>query len=329
MAQIRRTPLHVPPTHARPAFTLIELLIVLSIIGALMALGMVVGRQVVAGSKARVTEQLITTLDQSIDSYVADKGKMPPPVYSLAVTVGGAASVYDFPAIDGRPAGTKSYDGIVKDKNWFSVNDATVPSMATYAAILKQSALSESILKAVPSKFVRTRFLDQWYDGTSNSTSTPKDFLEALDDTTGKKIDVQSFEVIDPWGRPIRFVHPGYGGEEFFDGPSGNYMDPANKNQVTADGIKRAITHSVYVRWGKTTDPAKQLQFRRSYQPFLANEDQSKLPTGDADEGLCPTRRPYFYSAGPDGDPGQRADNIYTTRPEFPEETASLDTVEN
>jgi hypothetical protein len=46
---------------------------------------------------------------------------------------------------------------------------------------------------------------------------------------------------------------------------------------------------------------------------------------GQADEGLCPGNRPYFYSAGPDGDPGTRGDNIYleTARPTYPPETSN------
>lgn len=317
------------PRTARPrGFTLIELLIVLGIIAALMALGMVVGRQVVTGSKARVTEQLITTLDQSIDSYVADKGQMPPPVYSKSVTVGGDQHVYDFPAFDGRPGGSKSFPTVVKAKNWFAKYDSTVPSLATYAAILKQSSLSESIIKAVPSKFVRVRYLDQWFDGTENATSTAKDILDVTDDDTSQKVDVQSFEVVDAFGYPIRFVHPGFGGQEFFDGSSGDYYNTTTKAMVTADGELRPLHHTVYVRWGKIAATPLELNFRRSYQPFTDADAASKAPevlTGDSDEGICPTRRPYFYSVGPDGDPGRRKDNVYTTRPEFPEETAVFD----
>lgn len=303
----------------RAGFTLIELLIVLGIIAALMALGVVVGRQVTTGNKSRVSEQLITSLDQSVDSFEADKGSLPPPMYSLTTTTsGGGRAVYDFPAIDARPGGTASFTGIVKSKNWFAQQDSTVPSMATYAAILQQSALAESVLKVVPARFVRVRYLDQWYDGTENATSTPKDILPGQ--------DVQSFEVIDPWGRPIRFVHPGLGGEEFFDGSSGDYYDPSAKAMKVADGMQRAQYHRVFVRWGDN-GATRELHFRRSYRPYTNAEATSKAPlvlTGDADEGLCPTRRPYFYSAGPDGDPGTRSDNSYSTQPEFPEETATL-----
>jgi prepilin-type N-terminal cleavage/methylation domain-containing protein len=321
------------PGHCRTAgyrtlrgFTLIELLLVLGIISALIAMGLVVGRQVVTGSKTRVTEQLITTLDQSVDSYVADKGQLPPPVYSHTVSSGGTPGVYEFPAFDGRPAGTaRSYPGVPSDQaNYYAKYDSTVPSLATYTAILKQSALSESIVKAMPSKFVRARFLDQWYRGTAAANEQPIDFLPGT--------DVQSFEVIDPFGNPIRFVHPGFGREEFFDGPSGTYYDPAGKAMVPAQGISRAFNHMVFVRWGAMNTAPRELQFRRSYQPFTDAQATSAAPavlTGDADEGICPTRRPYFYSVGPDGDPGKRSDNIYTVRPEFPDETAAFNAIEN
>jgi len=35
----------------------------------------------------------------------------------------------------------------------------------------------------------------------------------------------------------------------------------------------------------------------------------------DSDGGLTAASRPYFYSAGPDGDPSTVADNIYLTVP--------------
>lgn len=305
-------------------FTLIELLIVLGIISALIALSMVVGRQVVTGSKTRTTEQLIATLDQSVDSFMADKGQLPPPVYAHTVSIGGTPGIYEFPAFDGRPAGTnKSLPNALKEpKNYYAQYDSTIPSLATYAAILKQSSLSESILKAMPSKFVRARFLDHWYKGTENADDQPVDVLAG--------VDVDSFEVIDPFGRPIRFVHPGFGREEFFDGPSGDYYDQTAKAMVPAQGISRPFYHMAYVRWGPTGAAPKELQFRRSYQPFTDGQADSAAPkvlTGDADEGICPTRRPYFYSVGPDGDPGKRGDNIYTVRPEFPDETAGFNPI--
>ena len=46
----------------------------------------------------------------------------------------------------------------------------------------------------------------------------------------------------------------------------------------------------------------------------------------DADGGICPNNKPYFYSAGPDGlvgigpnDEDYNADNVYIVQPRFPE----------
>ncbi len=52
----------------------------------------------------------------------------------------------------------------------------------------------------------------------------------------------------------------------------------------------------------------------------------SESAVGDADEGICPSNQPYFYSSGTDGDPGTREDNVYSTIPRFPSRTAELST---
>lgn len=100
--------------------------------------------------------------------------------------------------------------------------------------------------------------------------------------------------VLDAWRRPIRFVHPVWHGGY---GPRAGAAGRPPRD-VDARGFPNQIR---YVRFSRSI---------------------SNGP-GNADEGLCPGNRPYFYSAGRDGDAGTREDNIYTTVPSFPFESAS------
>lgn len=88
--------------------------------------------------------------------------------------------------------------------------------------------------------------------------------------------------VIDAWGNPIRFVHPAFHGvrrsAERLDATE--FLGPAPAGEYYPREIRR--------------DPAMM----------------------DADGGLATNGQPYFYSAGPDGDPSTVEDNIYTVQPQ-------------
>lgn len=127
--------------------------------------------------------------------------------------------------------------------------------------------------------------------------------------------DVRGTRVVDGWGNPIRFVHPAY------DGGAGDYWNGSSLS--TADGVNRRKTIDIQVRSGgsETLPLYKKVSFRRSYRAFDASA--AATSNGDADEGLCPGRAPYFYSAGADGDAGARVDNVYINKPQWPSETAT------
>jgi prepilin-type N-terminal cleavage/methylation domain-containing protein len=125
----------------------------------------------------------------------------------------------------------------------------------------------------------------------------------------GASASLRGIALTDQWGRPIRAVHPSY------DGGFGDYQNAAGtmamRNELSVNETVAGSSNS--------------LMFRRSYRPFASGSDQDSV--GDADEGICQNERVYFYSAGPDGDPGTREDNVYssTVTPQYPSETRDLD----
>jgi prepilin-type N-terminal cleavage/methylation domain-containing protein len=89
--------------------------------------------------------------------------------------------------------------------------------------------------------------------------------------------------VFDGWDRPIRYVHPAWDG----------LLDDAG-TPVTATNIVAPPAGKNYFNAGLTLT---------RIAPY-------------ADGGICRGGQPYFYSAGPDGDPSTVADNVYTTKPQ-------------
>lgn len=89
--------------------------------------------------------------------------------------------------------------------------------------------------------------------------------------------------MLDAWGNPIRFVHPAF------------------------HGVRRTAEDVVDIL-GPAPSPAT------GYYPDEIRRDPAMM---DADGGLATNGQPYFYSAGPDGDPSTVEDNIYTVQPQI------------
>src|SRR6185503_13855015 len=103
--------------------------------------------------------------------------------------------------------------------------------------------------------------------------------------------------VKDAFGNPIHFVHPAY------DGGFGKYLNPPATvtNRTNLSVLRRTGVSSTTTSY-----------YSRSYRPWTpAAGGAADLRTGDADEGICTGGAGYFYSAGMDGDPGTRDDNVY------------------
>ncbi len=111
--------------------------------------------------------------------------------------------------------------------------------------------------------------------------------------------------VFDAFDRPIRMVHPSFDGT-WTSGtrPLGAVGTAIDLSNPAASPIKdQTLRNDLAIT-----------EVRRN---FLTDEDRAANAAlvGDSDGGVCPSPKPYFYSAGDDGDPSTLTDNIYTTKP--------------
>jgi prepilin-type N-terminal cleavage/methylation domain-containing protein len=254
----------------RGGFTLIELLIVIGIIGVLVAIALVVAKAATNGGKEGSTLNTIRTLDTVLTEYIADRGA-PPQIYEYKDP--NTSAIWRFPLVDATPVAAGG-----------NPVGPTTSSLGRFLGEATQVPGVDAMIKGLDSRLVRPVVLDP------NGGGSP----------------IMSVEVLDGWGRPIRFVHPQ------FDGGYGSYWNPVPPPGALVS--TRDVIGPITLQLGGAR---QQAYFRRSYRP------DANAP-GDADEGVCVGKRPYFYSAGSDGDPGTRNDNVYSTRPTFPTETAKF-----
>lgn len=164
-------------------------------------------------------------------------------------------------------------------------DDPANPTVTLYTAMVMQSAAVAPALQSLDTKYAKPTVVDFGVSGAPTA--------------------YKALSVVDAWERPIRFVHPAY---------HGGYGDFFNDKNVKVSRANMSV---------KVDGTPLSVAFRRSYRPWSATDPQRTSKwVGDADEGICPGGRPYFYSAGQDGDPGTRSDNVYTVESQYPAETA-------
>lgn len=280
----------------RSAFTLIEILVVITIIAILVTITTMVGIAVINTGKNQATLGVIQTLDEALAAYIDQKGDNPPalveiPFAKLPADLQSQLNNGDsafFPAVDGRARENTSDD----------LN--TVNSVALFIESASQVASSQEIVGSINAKFIKTFSADE---------------------------AVQPFllTVFDAWDNPIRYVHPKFDGiiererrTLMSSGEPLNIVNP-NKPFFVAGALPVGATQRV------------RMKFVRRNRLIDADYGDDGPPPGgitpqqldafdllpDSDGGLTQGNRPYFYSAGPDGDPSTIDDNIYSTTPQF------------
>lgn len=276
-------------TPARRAFTLIELLVVVGIIGVLVGLTLFVGKQVVGGGKQKTAQQVIQVLDQALQAYIASTGDNPPAVH----TVGTGATALHYPVADARDMNATA----PVEAGVFPGGHPMVNSVGLFYEQGRKIDAVSKILDKIPQQYVKMYDID------------------------GAGPQPAMMTVFDPWGKPIRYVHPAFQGvySDALANTSPNAAAPRPTLEVWPLQPTAAVPTPVY----QITD------IRRNNVPTgtgVAAENQA-----DGDGGMCVGNRPYFYSLGPDGLCGvvkdsatpakvvenRNTDNVYTTVPNF------------
>lgn len=282
-------------------FSLVELLVVMATILLLIALFVGVGRSVFDTSRTVSAQASLTTLDTLLSRYISTNGEtLPPPVWTPDDQ---AASPLLYPIIDGRNFSASDgssrlvsgrFAALGEDGQLVRVTDPTVTGPRTintggmmFDIFRRDGTVSEST-EGLPSGLI------QLY--------TPYDISAAGSDDAVPELPTP----IDPWGRPFRFVHPAADGLIFSGAPG--------TPSAVADVFGQPGTYLAGASWAFNS-------VRRNAEPTngavatISNLDQ----LADSDGGQAPNQRPYWYSAGPDGDPSTVEDNVYTLKPVLPQ----------
>lgn len=267
----------------RSAFTLIEVLVVLGIIAILASISLVVANRVTESGRERLTSDIIKTLDTAAQSLISQRDKIPSTFTD--------AEGYEFPLIDAR----------LSTSTDFSLASKPEPSLQLFFAVAKAASSVDEAVRGIDPKYIER--------ASVHSTALNQDAKELAPGNASPQ--VMTLPVVkDSWGQPIRFVHPAYHG-----GYGDFFRRNDNDGSWQPGGARQPLSRKL--KSGRTGDST--LTFRRAARPYAA--DPGNTLVGDADEGLCAGTMPYFYSAGPDKNPGTREDNVYTTKPTYPGES--------
>lgn len=279
---------------SRPGLTLIEVLVVLVIIGILATLTVTVASKVSGAGKGRMTQDAIRVLDQALTSYVSAKEANPPAVLRDPREPSGRRLI---PVADARNMDTAREDQTMLNSGGFFVYQAQ-----TAAGL---SGLFSSLDTRIFSKFDADSTENQFLDANGSVDTEIDQFLPG--GTPGGPANQPDWNnqpriptVLDGWGRPIRYVHPTFGGVL-----SGSRLNPqlAGTNPVDLDAAEWGELKSAGQNW--------------SFSQVRRNKSNADALGADSDGGRPVGGRPYFYSAGADGDPSTLDDNLYSMRPEF------------
>ncbi|MBO6514362.1 MAG: type II secretion system protein [Phycisphaerales bacterium] len=289
------------PAHRFGAFTMIETVFVISLIALLAAITIGVGSSMANAGKQRATEGVIQVLDRALSDYIEKTGKNPEPLVSFVLVensdAGMRGDLVYYPVFDG------TINLEIVDPDSRLTRHHTVNSVGLFLKSIESGVDVDALLETIDSSMIRQ------YD-------VPDDLQPSL--TT----------VFDSWGNPIRYVHP------LLDGIIEDSTNAGDRRAIGDPGDYRSIMTAMdgFFSAGYLPEDSSLIPFMDSpvdgevrRNRIVALDNETARANGsldypieaDSDGGRCPTRRPYFYSAGPDGDPSTIEDNIYTTVPLF------------
>ncbi len=294
---------HTRPTRSPRAFTLVEMMVVIGIIVILVTIVLGVGNAVVEGGRKRATEGVLRALDQTMDMYIDRRGIIPP-----AVVVVPPSRLVDGGPREGLIMYYPLIDGVVQIGP--GAPSLAIDSVGMYMIEAEQIPEIQSIVAGLDPRFVRrVQYPPEMERGGGGGAA-------AFD--TMPKVELTS--ILDAWGNPIRIVHPRFDSIIVGDGQFGSIgLRPQSPDgYITLNELPGVtnVNQQMPFRRIRRLAPTRE-EWRNFDQATIAQNFANGV--GDSDGGSCPSPRPYFYSAGPDGDPSTIDDNVYTTRPRFPE----------
>lgn len=265
------------------AFTLLEMLVVIGIIGILISITLVIGSAVTSGARQRITMDTLRVLDTTVESYVKTKGDIPDPWIIFEATIPALTNKI-IPIADARNMGDT-------DSSPRPAGHQMINSVGLFIAQAERVPEAKTALSNLSPKVIRQSSFK--ISGTDLTLTT----------------------VFDGWGRPIRYVHPAFQG--VWTGDRANLSGAPSDSAPTAvdgtqfPGVAAAPKNFIWVPTMIRRNNKDQRMDKNI--PYTSAEESP-----DSDGGRCTGGRPYFYSAGPDGDPSTVEDNIYSTVPNFP-----------
>lgn len=290
------------PAHRAGGFSMIETVFVISLIALLAAITIGVGASMADAGKKRATEGVLQVLDRALADYIEKTGSVPESLVSIELAEDFESwtqgEIVYYPAFDG----TINLEKIDPDQPGVTRHHS-VNTVGLFLESIKSGVDVDGLLSSVDSTMIRH------YD-------IPDDLQPSM------------LTVFDAWGNPIRYVHPTLDGVIEDSTNSGNRREPGEpgdyRSIMTAtDGFFSVGYLPVTASSIPFLDSAANGELRRNrivsldHEAARADGSLDYPVESDSDGGRCPTRRPYFYSAGPDGDPATIDDNVYTTVPLF------------
>lgn len=273
------------------AFTLVELLIVIGVIGILISIVLTIGARVAQGGKVRLTEQTIRVLDMTLESLIADQGVLPPAYVADPRFAPQGGQTPMIPIADARDF-SESYSSGQPGQPVLAGHQM-INSVGLFLLQTQSAPGAAEVAKGIDSRLIR-RF--------------DPDYSDDVFGAAGGGHQPTLPTVFDAWNRPIRYVHPQFDG--FIFGP--NYSQGIVTNPAAAVALQDVMNpinpnHLFSI----------QMIRRNASATTSGGGPANRLP--DSDGGRCQSNSPYFYSAGPDGDPSTTSDNVYTTAPILPQ----------